>query len=247
MVWDTQEQYDAGHGPRPGGARQGPRPPPARSELGGSLRGLRISDRGTLRNEATPGGAARPPVPAGCVARARLPLPSSTLIFVAMAEPAGPPGVRLAELLGVLSLATDLRWVSQGGGGRRLAACGTVGGATRQEPAMSERSEPAAGTAGPPAQGSRVDPATGVFVAHRTCCSPSPTRCSARPPTPGRPAGDLAAVGGRRSGPGAGSARLPGQDHYPQAPSRRRTLGRRARVLRRPLAARAAADRPRRG
>lgn len=63
MVWDSQEQYDAGMA-RPGGARQGPRPPPARPELSGALRGLRISDRAKLKNEDI--GARRPaPIPVG--------------------------------------------------------------------------------------------------------------------------------------------------------------------------------------
>ena len=63
----------------------------------------------------------------------------------------------------------------------------------------------------------------------------------------GRPAGDLAAVGGRRPRHGAGPARVPGPDHHPPGADPAAYARPPQGVLRRPLAARAAADRARRG
>ena len=97
-----------------------------------------------------------------------------------------------------------------------------------------------------PAQG-RADPATERSSPTGTCSSPSPTRCSARPPTPRTCSGDLAAVGQCRPRHRAGPPRLPGPDRDPPgadpAAHARPAQG----VLCRPLAARATADRARRG
>src|SRR6476659_4502440 len=92
----------------------------------------------------------------------------------------------------------------------------------------------------------RPDPATEAFVAYRNLLFTVASEglgCRRR----GRAAGDLAAVGWCRPRHGAGPACLPGPDHYPPgagpATHARPPQG----VLRRPLAARAAADHARRG
>ena len=112
--------------------------------------------------------------------------------------------------------------------------CAPRSRANRQEPAMSESG--------------RMDSATEGFVAHRNLLfTVAYEMLGSAADAEDRPAGDVVAVGGRRSRHGAGSACLPGPDHHPPGPEPAAYAPAAQGVLRRPLVARAAADRARRG